>query len=126
MAKIRAVLPPDLGIEAETSGLVVAPAAPPPAAFDFAALRDAIRRERKVTLTYEDAMARASTRTIWPFALGYFDRVHMIAAWCEERGDFRHFRLDRIRAIEVEDLRYPRRRAVLLKEWRLKEGVAPQ
>ena len=83
LAKIKAVLPPDLGAEAETSGLVVPPAAPLPAAFDLGALREAIRRERKVTLSYEDAGARVSRRIVWPFALGYFDRVYMIAAWCE-------------------------------------------
>jgi predicted DNA-binding transcriptional regulator YafY len=126
LAKIKAVLPPDLGIEAETSGLVVPPVEPPAAAFDLAKLREAIRRERKVTLAYEDARAQPSQRTIWPFALGYFDRVHMIAAWCETRADFRHFRLDRIRALEVGDARYPRRRAALLREWRAREGVAPQ
>jgi predicted DNA-binding transcriptional regulator YafY len=126
LAKIRAVLPPDIGIEADTSGLVVAPAEPPPAGFDLAALREAIRRERKVTLDYEDKRAQASRRTIWPFALGYFDRVHMIAAWCETRRDFRHFRIDRIAKLEVADARYPRRRAALLKEWRAREGVAPQ
>ncbi len=78
-----------------------------------------------MTLDYEDARAQSSRRTIWPFALGYFDRLHMIAAWCETRGDFRHFRIDRIRALEVADARYPRRRAALLKEWRVREGVAP-
>ena len=126
LAKIRAVLPPDLGVEADTSGLVVPPAEPPATGFDLAALREAIRRERKVTLDYEDKRAQASRRTIWPFALGYFDRFHMIAAWCETRTDFRHFRIDRIRALEVADVRYPRRRAALLKEWRAREGVAAQ
>ena len=126
LAKIMAVLPRDLEFEAQTSGLVVAPAEAAPAGLDVAPLREAIRRERKVTLAYEDAMARASIRTVWPFALGYFERVLMIAAWCEAREDFRHFRVDRIRAVTVEDLRYPRRRAALLKEWRAREGVALQ
>ncbi len=126
LAKIRAVLPPDLVIEAETSGLVVPPAGLPPAAFDLGALREAIRRERKVTIAYEDAKSRSSQRTLWPFAIGYFNHVHMMAAWCETREDFRHFRIDRIVRLEVEDQRYPRRRAVLLKEWREREGIAPQ
>ena len=126
LSKIKAVLPSDLGVEADTSGLVVGPADPAPAAIDLAALRNAIRRERKVTLLYEDARARGSQRIVWPFALGYFDRLHVIAAWCETRGDFRHFRIDRIRKLEVADARYPRRRASLLKEWRAREGVAPQ
>ena len=65
-------------------------------------------------------------RTIWPFALAYFDRVRVVAAWCELRDGFRHFRTDRIDALEVVDERYPRRRAVLQKEWRAAEGVPPQ
>ena len=126
LAKIKAVLPADLGVEAETSGLVVPPAEPPVAAFDLALLREAIRRERKVTLDYVDGRDQPSRRTVWPFALGYFDRVHMIAAWCETRADFRHFRIDRIVRLEVAGARYPRRRAALLKDWREREGVAPQ
>ena len=40
--------------------------------------------------------ARPAERTIWPFALGFFDRVRVVVAWCELRQDFRHFRTDRI------------------------------
>ena len=61
---------------------------------------------------------RDSRRTIWPFALGFFDRVRVVVAWCEMREDFRHFRTDRIGKVQVTDERYPRRRQVLLKEWR--------
>jgi len=55
---------------------------------------------------------------VWPFALGYFNDVRILAAWCEGRNDFRHFRTDRIVALERLDVRYPRRRAALLKAWR--------
>ena len=86
-------------------------------------MRDAIRRERKIAIAYEDAEARASRRTVWPFALAYFDRLHVLAAWCELRQGFRHFRLDRIAALEVAAERYPRRRAALIKDWREGEGL---
>jgi len=55
---------------------------------------------------------------VWPFALGFFDKVRVVVAWCEMRQDFRHFRADRIAELKPTDMRYPRRRQALLKEWR--------
>ena len=69
------------------------------------------------------ATARDSRRTIWPFALGFFERVRVVVAWCEMREDFRHFRTDRISKVQVTDKRYPRRRQMLLKDWRAGEGI---
>ena len=69
------------------------------------------------------ATGSTSKRTIWPFALGFFDRVRVVVAWCELREGFRHFRTDRINRLQVVDKRYPRRRQVLLKEWRASEGI---
>jgi predicted DNA-binding transcriptional regulator YafY len=42
-----------------------------------------------------------------------------MVAWCETRQDFRHFRADRMSALNATDTRYPRRRQALLKEWRV-------
>ncbi|MEO8322367.1 MAG: WYL domain-containing protein, partial [Bradyrhizobium sp.] len=44
-------------------------------------------------------------------------------AWCELRQGFRHFRTDRINRLQVVDKRYPRRRQVLLKDWRASEEI---
>jgi predicted DNA-binding transcriptional regulator YafY len=123
LAKIKSVLPEDLRAEADAAGLVVGPSETIAARVDLGLVRGAIRRERKVTIAYEDKVGRASRRTVWPFALAYFDRLHVLAAWCELRTDFRHFRIDRIAALDVEEARYPRRRAALLKDWREGEGV---
>ncbi len=49
-----------------------------------ALLRDAIRRQRKVAISYEDAQGALSDRTIWPIAIVYFDDVRIVAAWCED------------------------------------------
>jgi predicted DNA-binding transcriptional regulator YafY len=65
----------------------------------------------------------SSRRIVWPVALGFFERVRMLAAWCELRGGFRHFRLDRIAALDVTAERYPRPRRVLLQEWRAAENI---
>jgi predicted DNA-binding transcriptional regulator YafY len=66
-----------------------------------------------------------SERLVWPFALGFFDRVRVVVAWCELRQDFRHFRTDRMSGLSPTDTRYPRRRQILLKEWREAEKIRP-
>ena len=80
-----------------------------------------IRNARKLRIGYLDGNGRSSKRTIWPFALGFFDRVRIVVAWCELREGFRHFRTDRISKVQALDKRYPRRRQVLLKDWRATE-----
>jgi predicted DNA-binding transcriptional regulator YafY len=52
--------------------------------------------------------------------------VRVLAAWCELRQDFRHFRTDRIVALRLTDTRYPRRRRALMQEWRAVEGIPEQ
>lgn len=122
LAKIAAVLPAELRLELETSALLVPPG--PPVAESGAhdgAIREAIRLEHKLHLDYRDAKGKPSRRTVWPFALGYFDRVQVVVAWCELREDLRHFRTDRIAGLRDSGQRYPRRRQALLKDWRAKE-----
>lgn len=83
-----------------------------------ALLRDAIRRQRKVAISYEDALGAASDRIIWPIAIVYFDDVRLLAAWCEHRSAFRHFRVDRLQVRTISEERYPGRRQSLITRWR--------
>jgi len=83
-----------------------------------ALLRDAIRRQRKVAISYEDAQGALSDRTIWPIAIVYFDDVRIVAAWCEERSAFRHFRVDRLQVRATLEDRYPGRRQSIITRWR--------
>ncbi len=119
LARIAAVLPAELREEVDASTLLVGPAKGAPEAIDIALLRAAIR-EREVLhlIAYEDEAGRASDRCVWPFALGFFERVRVLVAWCELRQDFRHFRTDRIGAVEPAGRRYRTSRAALLKQWR--------
>ena len=124
LAKIAAVLPADVKQTLETSALLVAS----DDKFDgndgdLATMRQAIRAERKVVIGYARNDGEKSSRTIWPFAIGYFQRALVVAAWCELRQGFRHFRVDRIASLTPSETRYPRRRAMLLKEWRAAEGI---
>jgi len=93
---------------------------------ELAVIRQAIRGERKLELTYRDLTEAQTRRTVWPFALAYFDRARLVVAWCELRQGFRNFRTDRITEVKLADARYPRRRQALLKEWRELEGIPPQ
>jgi predicted DNA-binding transcriptional regulator YafY len=127
LAKIAAVLPQDLKTSLDTSSLLIGPGKAVAAGdTELPVIRAAIRREHKLRIRYLDGNARDSRRTIWPFALGFFDRVRVVVAWCELRDGFRHFRTDRISKVQVVDKRYPRRRQMLLKEWRASEGIREQ
>jgi predicted DNA-binding transcriptional regulator YafY len=127
LAKIAAVLPQDLRDSLDTSSLLIGPGKAIAAGdAELPLIRQAIRTERKLRIFYVDSSGRDSKRTIWPFALAFFDRIRMIAAWCETREGFRHFRTDRISKVQLLDKRYPRRRQMLLKDWRASEGIPEQ
>ncbi len=119
LARIATASPRDLRDRMADTGLF-APrsSAPAPGAQNLAPLRSAIRRERKLHIRYTDVAGASTERVIWPVALGYFEGARVVAAWCELREDFRHFRLDRIAALKVLDASLPRPRHELLRRWR--------
>ena len=118
MNRIGATLPAPLRLAVETSGLFVparcATAAPAPW---LPALRQAIRREHAIWLDYRDETGEATRRRVWPFAMGFFDHARLMAAWCELRQDFRHFRADRVVDLADTGARYPERRHTLIRRW---------
>ena len=127
LAKIGAVVSAEGREDLEASTLLIGPgAAIVDGDTDLATIRTAIRRERKLAIAYRNRRSSYTERTIWPFALGFFDNVRIVAAWCELREGFRHFRTDRIAKLSLSDQRYPRRRQALFKEWRALEGIAPE
>jgi predicted DNA-binding transcriptional regulator YafY len=92
-------------------------------AVDMSRVRAAIRGQTKIVLLYRDEADRETRRTIWPVAVGYYETVRIIAAWCELRQDFRHFRTDRVSDAEFLEERYPGRKAVLRAEWRKRSSL---
>lgn len=127
LTKIAAVLPEDLKERVELSGVMVAPRWPDePEPADLAPIRAAIREEVKVRISYCDEKGQRSERIIWPIALAFFDRARVVAAWCELRADFRHFRADRIEKARSLKQRYPKRRRALLKDWRVSQNIPEQ
>ena len=119
LAKVGAVLPKDLRDTLDDSGLLIAPGEPIAAGdAQLPKIRQAIRTERKIGIAYRDKDGVPTRRTIWPFGVGFFEKSRVVMAWCELREDYRHFRTDRIVTLAMTDRRYPRRRQVMLKEWR--------
>lgn len=117
LSKITSVLPADLRERVEATNLLV-PQGTNADSIDAAEIRLAIRDERKITIGYRSLDEAVSSRTIWPFLIGFFEEARIVAGWCELRQDYRHFRVDRIETVERLPERYPKRRAVMLREWR--------
>lgn len=120
MAKIAAVLPSALGEASHDNGLIAAPARSSP---HLLLLRRSMRAEERVLLTYQSEPGAVTVRVVWPVAIGFFEAKEVLVAWCEARAAFRHFRLDRIYTASPTGIRIPRRRSVLLAEWKRFEGV---
>ncbi|WP_202413726.1 YafY family protein [Duganella sp. CY15W] len=86
-------------------------------------VREAIRYQHRLRMSYRDEHGAPSDRVVWPFALAFFEGKRLLAAWCEMRMAFRHFRIDRIAAVESLQQRYPARRHDLLKTWRQEHQI---
>jgi predicted DNA-binding transcriptional regulator YafY len=70
-------------------------------------LRSAVAAQHKVALTYVDRDGSSTQRTLWPLGLFYWAPTWTLGAYCELRGGFRNFRLDRIRKLEVGPATFP-------------------
>jgi predicted DNA-binding transcriptional regulator YafY len=119
IAKLAAIVPERLRDLALDPASRTGPAwEPTPDRIDVARVRGWIHEGKKISLGYNDEQGRATERVIWPVAVGYFDSVRHLVAWCELRKDFRSFRTDRIREAAFLDDRYPERPSVLRARWR--------
>lgn len=127
LSKISAVLPHDLRYQMESSGLLIGPAKTTKEKDNQEILiRQAIRHEYKLQMTYTDVKEEISERIIWPLALGFFEEVRILVAWCELRQDFRHFRTDRIIQLTLLETRIGKRRLTLLKQWQKMHNIPEQ
>jgi predicted DNA-binding transcriptional regulator YafY len=127
LAKIATASPKDLRDKIADTGLW-APRWPAPAEqpAGLRAIREAMRREHKLAITYVDEKGLTTERIVWPVALAFFEGKRLLAAWCELRNGFRHFRSDRISSLNTLEARYPTRRAVLMKTWRRENNLGEE
>ncbi len=91
---------------------------PDPPGIPVEVLRRATWDELTVRFAYRDAQGAETRRKVDPLGLVFFDRSTILVGWCHLRRDYRPFRLDRMRDLEVTEHsfrpgRVPRLRAAL-------------
>ncbi|MGJ8758616.1 helix-turn-helix transcriptional regulator [Acinetobacter sp. HC8-3S] len=117
LAKLKAVLPEHCQHLLEQTTLRSITAWLPVNEMLVEQVRLAIRQQVKITVDYADEQQRISSRVLWPFALGYFNDRIVLAAWCELRDGFRHFRIDRIQQLSLSQELYPQFKQQLFQQW---------
>jgi predicted DNA-binding transcriptional regulator YafY len=123
LSRLGAALPPEVAARLDLQHLVVGPRRRDSGdGADLGVVRAAIRAGRKLRIAYADGAGTRSSRVVWPFLVAYFDGARLVSAWCELRNDFRHFRTDRLLAVEDTGERYPAARDELERRWRALEG----
>ncbi len=95
-----------------------------PTGVDLSEIREAIRQELKIRIEYLNAEYETSIRTIKPLAVVYYAESIVLAAYCELRQDFRHFRMDRMAHYAVLQNSFKGEGKALLEEGRLEHGHA--
>lgn len=88
----------------------------------IADLRGAIRDARKLRISYRNGSGEESGRILRPVAVIYHLDCTLLAAWCELRGGFRHFRTDRIWSCDVLEEGFGEGQAALRQLWQDSEG----
>jgi predicted DNA-binding transcriptional regulator YafY len=122
-SKLAAVLPALFDdAAASNSPLLVGPRSDHHAGV-LAIVCDALVRERKLRIEYANGDNDQTRRVVWPVAIGWFDGLEMLAAWCEMRSAFRNFRVDRISIAELIDERPGLTRRRLLADYRVLEPL---
>lgn len=97
LGKIMSVLPVEARVAAEALAVYAPTVGLPESALrTLQTLREAVHERRKVFINYVDLEDRRSERTLRPLGCFYWGKVWTLAAWCEQRNDFRSFRVDRV------------------------------
>jgi predicted DNA-binding transcriptional regulator YafY len=77
---------------------------------DVRAALDAIERASEdrhiISFDYTDGNGTETKRRINPLGLWIWTHAWTTVGWCHQRDDFRMFRIDRMRALTVEDERF--------------------
>jgi predicted DNA-binding transcriptional regulator YafY len=97
LAKVAAILPPDLAGTLSDAHFYVPPVSRLRSSSDaLLTIREALTEHRTLQLHYSDEAGRTTDRVVRPLGVFFWGRAWTMAAWCESRNDFRNFRIDRI------------------------------
>ncbi len=127
LLRIRSVLPRDRQDDLDRLARATAIMGTPrlPAGIDQRTLlpiQQAVVTRRVLRLAYR-ARARSedTLREVEPLGVIYYGGAWYLVAWCRLRRDFRHFKLERVRRLEVLPERFPVREEFSLREHLEKE-----
>jgi predicted DNA-binding transcriptional regulator YafY len=105
LAKVASVLPKELEpLLAETKLFVPSTLGGGRSADGLAIAREALVARRRLRFHYANERGDASERTVRPLGVFFWGRTWTLAAWCEMRTGFRHFRIDRISGPTLGDV----------------------
>ncbi|MCP2137532.1 putative DNA-binding transcriptional regulator YafY [Rhizobium sp. SLBN-94] len=85
-------------------------------------IRRAVHGDTILSIAYCDRSGETTRRRIWPLCLIYYPDATVIAAWCELRRDFRHFRADWIQHAASTDETFELHGAELRQTWKQRES----
>ncbi len=107
MSRVLSVLPQVTRIEVERVPMMMPPVGlPPNVGAALQQLREASQQKTRVQLGYLDVNQARSNRTVRPLGCFFWGEVWTLVAWCEQRRDFRSFRVDRIQTLLPLDERF--------------------
>jgi predicted DNA-binding transcriptional regulator YafY len=115
LAKIRSVLPADRqdDVDRLAQGMAIEGSWRMPSTIDQRVLlpiQRAIVSRCVLRMTYRGrARDEDTTRDVEPLGVTFFGGAWYLVAWCRLRKDFRHFKLERVRQLELLDDRFKHR-----------------
>jgi predicted DNA-binding transcriptional regulator YafY len=121
LTRIEAVLPPELAARVDAIALY-APQFQMPEAHRILLddLHAACLSRTVITFRYTrlaDEAQKAEDRIVRPLALAFWSGVWTLSAWCEQRDDFRTFRLDRIENTTKTNRQFTQKRGQRLEDF---------
>ena len=97
LVKIAAILPEAARARAQAVAVhAIGPGIPPEAAALLDRLERAVEARSRLRFAYCDEAGARTVREVEPLGIWFWGKVWTLVAWCELRGDFRVFRIDRM------------------------------
>jgi predicted DNA-binding transcriptional regulator YafY len=111
LSKIRSVLPRERQDELDRLASTISvegggPAAEVAEQRKLLPIQQAVASRRVLRIAYQARDQKKSRRDVEPLGAAYHGDSWYLVAWCRLRGDFRHFRLNRISEIEALEERF--------------------
>jgi predicted DNA-binding transcriptional regulator YafY len=118
LVKIGSVVPASLRDRMEQSKLfALGFSLPPDVRATLDTITQAVNGKWVLSFDYVREDGTASSRSCWPLGLYFWGKTWTLASWCELRGEFRHFRADRMSRLVLDGRRFHDEKGRTLKDF---------